>query len=139
MNPWYDLTHRSDPYVPDLGFHVGVDACARLSKTAFHVAVQSLFPPGTFYASKVGGGVTSGVTSHQYPVPRGGAVAVSSWDVLRLQGMGRCKLIPGRTRVAHAWFQRLKLTYDEPRSKFAFNFNVRPYTWARARGAPSRA
>ena len=28
----------------DLGF--------RLSKTAFHVAVQSLFPPGTFYASK---------------------------------------------------------------------------------------
>jgi hypothetical protein len=44
---------RSDPYVPDLGFHVAVDACARLSKTAFHVAVQSLFPPGTFYASKV--------------------------------------------------------------------------------------
>ena len=43
---------RSDPYVPDLGFHVAVDGAARLSKTAFHVAVQSLFPPGTFYSSK---------------------------------------------------------------------------------------
>ena len=43
---------RSDPYVPELGFHIAVDACSRLSKTTFHVAVQSLFPPGTFYASK---------------------------------------------------------------------------------------
>ena len=43
---------RSDPYAPELGFHVAVDAAARLSKQAFHVAVQSLYPPGTFYASK---------------------------------------------------------------------------------------
>ena len=43
---------RSDPYVPDLGFHVAVDGAFRLSKAAFHVAVTSLFPPGTFYSSK---------------------------------------------------------------------------------------
>jgi hypothetical protein len=43
---------RSDPYVPDLGFHVAVDGAYRLSKAAFHVAVTSLFPPGTFYSSK---------------------------------------------------------------------------------------
>ena len=43
---------RSDAYVPDLGFHVAVDGASRLSKAAFHVAVHSLFPPGTFYASK---------------------------------------------------------------------------------------
>jgi hypothetical protein len=43
---------RSDPYVSDLGFHVSVDGAYRLSKSAFHVAVTSLFPPGTFYSSK---------------------------------------------------------------------------------------
>ena len=43
---------RSDPYVPDLGFHVAVDGAFRLSKASFHVAVTSLFPPGTFYSSK---------------------------------------------------------------------------------------
>ena len=29
--------------------------------------------------------------------------------------------------MARAWFQRLKLQYDELRSSFAFNFNVRLY------------
>lgn len=43
---------RSDPYVPDLGFHTAVDGAFRLPKAAFHVAVTSLFPPGTFYSSK---------------------------------------------------------------------------------------
>ena len=31
-------------------------------------------------------------------------------------------------RVDRAWFQRLKLKYDEPLSNFAFNFNLRLYT-----------
>lgn len=43
---------RSDVYAAELGFHVAIDGASRLTKTAFHVAVQSLFPPGTFYANK---------------------------------------------------------------------------------------
>ena len=43
---------RSDTYVPNLGFHTAVDGAFRLPKAAFHVAVTSLFPPGTFYSSK---------------------------------------------------------------------------------------
>ena len=41
--------------------------------------------------------------------------------------MGRCRLNPGRPRFDRAWFQRLKLTYDEALSNFAFNFNLRRY------------
>ena len=43
---------RSDVYAAELGFHVAIDGASRLTKTAFHVATQSLFPPGTFYANK---------------------------------------------------------------------------------------
>jgi hypothetical protein len=31
------------------------------------------------------------------------------------------------SHVESAWYQRLKATYDEPVSIFAFIFNVRPY------------
>ena len=34
---------------------------------------------------------------------------------------------PGLKALESAWFQRLKLTYDEPLSNRAFSFNVRPY------------
>jgi len=37
------------------------------------------------------------------------------------------RLTPVRPRVDRAWFQRLKLDYDEPLSNFAFNFNLRRY------------
>jgi len=38
---------------------------------------------------------------------------------------GWCKLKLVVTRVESAWLQRLKLQYDEPLSKFAFDFNLR--------------
>jgi hypothetical protein len=40
-------------------------------------------------------------------------------------------LTPSCRRVDLAWFQRLKLKYDEPPSKFAFNFKLRSYTQER--------
>ena len=42
--------------------------------------------------------------------------------------VGRCRLAPGCPRVARAWFQRLKLKYDETLSNFALNFNLRRYS-----------
>ena len=41
--------------------------------------------------------------------------------------MRRCKLQVFERRAESAWFQRLKLNYDEPVSNFAFNSNLRPY------------
>jgi hypothetical protein len=41
--------------------------------------------------------------------------------------VGRCRLNPLKPRVESAWFQRLKLGYDEPLSRFAFNFDLRRY------------
>ena len=42
--------------------------------------------------------------------------------------VGRCRLKRVETRVESAWFQRLKLGYDEPLSNFAFILNLRRYT-----------
>ena len=42
--------------------------------------------------------------------------------------VGRCRLTPGSMRFARAWFQRLKLKYDEQLSNFAFKFNLRRYS-----------
>jgi hypothetical protein len=38
--------------------------------------------------------------------------------------VGQCMLTPGSH---HAWFQRLRLKYDEPLSNIAFNWGMRPY------------
>ena len=40
---------------------------------------------------------------------------------------GRCRLTPGGPQAERAWFQRLKLKYDEALSKIAFNLNLRRY------------
>ena len=42
--------------------------------------------------------------------------------------VGRCRLNPVEARFERDWFQCLKLTYDEPLSNFAFNFNLCRYT-----------
>jgi hypothetical protein len=41
-------------------------------------------------------------------------------------------MTPGCPRVDRDWFQCLKLECDEPLSHFAFKFNLRRYTMARA-------
>ena len=41
----------------------------------------------------------------------------------------RCRLYHVNTSVEGAWLQRLKLRCDEPLSTFAFNFNLRRYSW----------
>jgi hypothetical protein len=43
--------------------------------------------------------------------------------------VGRCMLIPGcpHARVDRAWFQRVKLKYDEPFSSVACTFDLRRY------------
>jgi hypothetical protein len=46
----------------------------------------------------------------------------------------RCRLKRVKTRVESAWSQRLRLKYDEPLSKNAFNLNLRRYTTAAMRG-----
>ena len=47
--------------------------------------------------------------------------------VTRAHMAGWCMLKRVESSVESAWFQRLKLTYNEPLSKFAFNLNLRPY------------
>jgi hypothetical protein len=39
--------------------------------------------------------------------------------------VGWCNLNPVRASIDSAWFQRLKLRYEEPLSNLAFKFNVR--------------
>jgi len=39
----------------------------------------------------------------------------------------RCRFTPGSRWVHRAWFQRLKLKYDEPPSTSAFTLNLRHY------------
>jgi len=43
----------------------------------------------------------------------GGGFAMARW----------CRFTPVEARVESAWFQRLQLSYEEPLSTFAFNFN----------------
>jgi len=55
--------------------------------------------------------------------------------------LGALKTVPGRvmqveTRVESAWFQLLKLQYLKLLLRFAFNFNMRPYTLRRASNRP---
>jgi len=50
-------------------------------------------------------------------------------------GAGRCRLTPGCLRVDSAWFQHLKLKYDERLSNFAFKFNLNHYSGAAGPGA----
>ena len=60
---------------------------------------------------------------------------VIDFDQLKIENqqylVGRCMLTPGWTRVGRAWFQRLKLKYDEPLSNVAFSFNLRRYNLER--------
>ena len=49
---------------------------------------------------------------------------------LRRAKVGRRRFTPLESRVDGAWFQLLKLSYDEPPSTFAFNVNLRCYTQA---------
>ena len=58
------------------------------------------------------------------------AAAASLESHLVSSEVGRCRLNRVETCVESAWFQRLKLNYDEPLSSFAFNFNSRHYTAA---------
>jgi len=54
--------------------------------------------------------------------------------VLWRGGLGRAVQVETLKRVEtcveRAWFQPLKLEYDEPLSNIAFNFNLRPYSLA---------
>jgi len=52
-------------------------------------------------------------------------VEAASLAALRECLVGRCRFNPVEVRVESAWFQLLKLKYDEPLSHFAFNFNLR--------------
>jgi len=45
-----------------------------------------------------------------------------------LPSVGRCRFKRVETSVESAWFQRLKLEYDELLSNLAFNLNLRRYT-----------
>jgi len=47
--------------------------------------------------------------------------------VVNSNKVGWCRLNPVESRVESAWFQRLKLRYDESPSNFAFNLNLRRY------------
>jgi hypothetical protein len=51
------------------------------------------------------------------------AEAANAW-------VGRCRLTPGWPRLVCAWLPRLKLKSVEALSNFAFNLNLRRYTWA---------
>ena len=50
--------------------------------------------------------------------------------------VGWCRLDPAG--FESAWFQLLKLANDEPLSKLAFNFNLRPYSWDQYYSLPLR-
>jgi hypothetical protein len=60
-------------------------------------------------------------------------ITVCGEKMAKLDKVGRCRLNPVEARVAiearveSAWFKRLRLTYEEPLSNFAFNFNLRRY------------
>ena len=70
--------------------------------------------------------------------------ARTGYDVLRFGSLTQCPCVilcnlTTRHSIESAGFQRLKLNCDEPRSSFAFNFNVSRYAEARVWGAASHA
>jgi hypothetical protein len=57
-------------------------------------------------------------------------------DVADYLGRAMGRLNPVDSRFESAWFQLLKLKCDELLSSFAFNFNLRRYTWEPGRSCP---
>jgi len=58
----------------------------------------------------------------------GDYVDTSSASAATTSQVGRCRFIQVKTRVESASFRCLKVKYDKLLSRFAFNFNLRPFT-----------
>jgi hypothetical protein len=75
--------------------------------------------------SGMGNGCTSGhgICGNARLAPRSMA-----YTAIFMATAGRCGMTPGWPRPERIMFQHLNLTYDEARSNFAYNSNLRRYT-----------